>query len=264
MEYSHMRKQGIRGFTLIELLVVISVLAILLALIVPASTHMIWFAKKVSCASNLHQIHIGITAAAGDHGGQFIDCRFGESDGPNPGHAGVQKAFNPEEWPMLEDAGLAQNIGVGNYTSKVMACPDRDYEPQVEGTFQFVVGYQYFGGIDSWNTPSGKFPSRSPVNIGTAQGGWALTADPVGRIDGAWGAGRATAYKDMPPHRKSTPWPLGGNVGFVDGSVKWILFDDMMKIHSWSWGGARDYFFYQRDLGTYVPPASALGMNNKF
>jgi len=262
-----MRRVRNKGFTLIELLVVISILAILLAIIVPTSTHMLWFAKKASCASNLHQIHIGITAAAGDHNGQYIDCRYGESDGPNPGHAGVQKAFNKEEFPMLADAGLASLTSdpVYNYIAPLWACPDREYQPQIEPGFpQLVMGYQYFGGIDAWNTPSGVKPSRSPVNIGTAQGDWALTADAIGRIDGAWGAGRASAYGDMPPHRKNTPWPLGGNIGYVDGSVKWVLFDDMFKMHSWSWGGRRDYYCFQNDTGDYVPSGSNLGINNKF
>ena len=253
-----------RGFTLIELLVVIAVLAILIALLVPLGTHTLWVAKKMFCASNLRQIHMGITAAAGDHNGQYLDCRFGENAGNN--HMGVQKCFNKEEWPQLAEAGLAVATSdpVYSYVAPVWKCPDRAYEPQIEPGFpQLVMGYQYFGGIETWNTPKGRFESRSPVNTATAQGRWCLAADAVGRIDRVWGGGRASAYKDMPPHRKNTAWPVGGNVCYVDGSVKWVKFDDMVMFHSWSWGGRRDYFSQQDDLGAYHPDASHWGRNNK-
>lgn len=55
-----------RHFTLIELLVVVAILAILMALLVPALSRARYAAQKVVCRSNLRQIVIGYTSYAGD------------------------------------------------------------------------------------------------------------------------------------------------------------------------------------------------------
>ncbi|MFW6038943.1 MAG: type II secretion system protein [bacterium] len=59
------------AFTLVELLVVVSIIALLVALLLPALKAAREQARRVSCASNLRQIHLGVELYAEDHDGWY-------------------------------------------------------------------------------------------------------------------------------------------------------------------------------------------------
>lgn len=61
-----------RGFTLIELLVVISIIAILIALIMPALGQAREQAQRVKCGSNLRQLFIAAETYASDNEGAYM------------------------------------------------------------------------------------------------------------------------------------------------------------------------------------------------
>ena len=246
MKSSLRRAQPCRliAFTLIELLVVIAIIAILAALLLPALASAREKAKRIQCLNNLRQIGVASIAYAIDSQDILISVTNNQPNALGP-------AASFDSWASVGLNLQANTNGNGN----IWCCPNRarfpNWNPPVWG-----IGYQYYGGVKTWNNNLGSFPSASPVKTTLSKPSWMLAADMVIYFDyppWTWGAGvpndaTLPGFSYLPAHKRTGGMPAGGNEVFIDGSARWVKSREMFYIHTWA-VGSRELYFYQDDLG---------------
>jgi prepilin-type N-terminal cleavage/methylation domain-containing protein/prepilin-type processing-associated H-X9-DG protein len=97
------------GFTLIELLVVISMIALLMAVLLPAAGRVRKQARAVACQSNLKQWGMFMAASVNDNGGSFWSPDWKDSRGPCGPTVWTRDAW---VWGLQELAGREDGEGI--------------------------------------------------------------------------------------------------------------------------------------------------------
>jgi prepilin-type N-terminal cleavage/methylation domain-containing protein len=145
------------GFTLIELLVVIAVIAILMALLLPALHHAKETSRRTVCRNNLSQIGRAMNQYAISYDNLFPpgDAVFGHDIWCN----------YTSMWPLAHEVNLGyllltEIIPHPTSADHIFYCPSMDSRKSPNGWFMFSRPPNYLDYLNNW----GK--RRDPVNIG--------------------------------------------------------------------------------------------------
>ena len=138
------------GFTLIELLVVISIIALLVAILLPALRNAREAARGSACLSNLRQIGVTTFTYAADYDGYT----FPSSTGDVPSHPGT--VSNPTGAADYYSSFEPFSGSYLNENKQVFICPspvpDGQKQPTVDNQFDYDLNsYGVAGRRCSWN-----------------------------------------------------------------------------------------------------------------
>jgi prepilin-type N-terminal cleavage/methylation domain-containing protein len=231
------------GFTLIELLVVVAIIAVLVAVLIPALSLARAQAQTSVCASQLHQLGLGVIYYAKECNGIVPFC-----DG-----------VSVEEWrkdsPFMTDFQKFSGL-----ERKMFYCPTNSRSKRIdhywEETWQLYIGYCYIANRDLKNNCCGWWPpdEKPIINLDKdSPDGWTpaqrllftdlITTDYLGITPDEFPSG---GYKSHPPDsyishlvlgEKSHVYgnfPRGGNHLYGDGHVQWWSIS-MLELHP-VWG----------------------------
>jgi prepilin-type N-terminal cleavage/methylation domain-containing protein/prepilin-type processing-associated H-X9-DG protein len=252
-----MRKRRVtRGFTLIELLVVIAIIAILAAILFPVFAQAREAARKVSCASNLRQLGMGVRMYDQDYDEKYPYWNWGNS---GQGGGSMSSLWHVAIFPYVKNTGIyacpSDSQRWGQATTDLYWWSVPKAQRQLEGPMFETPGLGPTGGEDrivvsygigetfhnqGWGESALPAPastamlSEAPCLLGDL---WGIDNRPGARIAMRFAASKTAAapwgtgdvFQWNPAWDVATRHSGGLNVAYADGHVKWIKADKMRE-----------------------------------
>jgi prepilin-type N-terminal cleavage/methylation domain-containing protein len=249
-----------KAFTLIELLVVISIIALLLAIVVPAMRKAKEVAKKVVCGSGMRQTLVGLKSYGETYDGKLIP--IANLTGPGDKQTGVGVTYSDNRsatTPITPWSAFVPWMGVAAYVlptrdavcaptkayhlgllyelniisnPEVFYCPAQPLQATAFGVPYSYESYTQKGGA-SWGT-------YTPTPLSSATGNYVRTSFNYWVHEKVrWSELHASKVVlvdnlqdwNVVPHRKAgaASDPQGVSAGFADGSVSFCSNAEVFK-----------------------------------
>jgi prepilin-type N-terminal cleavage/methylation domain-containing protein/prepilin-type processing-associated H-X9-DG protein len=221
-----------KAFTLVELLVVIGIIAVLIAILMPALAAARESAQSVNCLSNQRQLGIGLVMFTQEHGGYLVKPWF--NDGPKAGHGGWHYRDPMLGWTYLLIKYVGGNKAVYrcpaddsnnlyDTDNDTMAnLPDRPDADNIPDSYRLNSSDLPNGPFDAIKMAQLPHPEASimvaEARIGFENEGWNQLS--------TWEAPPGLVRKDFKDNVASDRHRHRANYMFADGHAESLLWDD--------------------------------------
>lgn len=210
--------QPIHGFTLIELLVVVAIISVLVALLLPALSSARDKAKTIVCASQVKQITTALLMLADEENGKL----------PRSHWHGVAW------YTSILNAYLAKS-------DKTYVCPA---DSSVDLKSAIGGGNMSYGVSESGPCPSPSWNRQRLIAIENPST-TVLLCDSTSKVTGAWRFVVSGIREGWDPrYFPGDLHQLGANVGFCDGHVQYMKWNDLVPELESSMGSRRYTLWY--------------------
>ncbi len=216
---------------MIELLVVIAIIAILAALLLPTLATAKEKARRTNCVNNLHQFTLAQLLYAQDHQERFASALRDEGNY-------TAQYINSKHFTNLVEVLGKRLLPCPNFQNGVYREPpwSQTTLPWYENPAGWVIGYYNLAGVPESVQQVLVAPGLATNWISaiktTTPGDLAIAADINDDMSGAWWAtatavahsrsgSRVVRSGAMPSISAMAVGAQGGNVGYLDGSIRW-------------------------------------------